>query len=114
MTQFVSDEFDLAHRMARIEHENDRLHERMGYWRERAGELEERLEQFMMAAPEGVLVNEAEKEVGRLQELHRKNVYDIRKFYADSTPLELTSVESWQKLADKIRNRSTAAFGGKE
>lgn len=37
---------EYAQRLAKLERENDLVHERMAYWRERAGELEEALQTF--------------------------------------------------------------------
>jgi hypothetical protein len=89
----VSTEY-LTRRLEQTQEENEGLHELAGFWRESAGELKE----------------EAEKEIERLQEMHRKNCKQVR-----------TLLNTGLKFSDEVRSvlhaveqRSMAALGAKE
>lgn len=78
--------------------DNDDLHELAAWWRESAGELR----------------NEAEKEIERLQEMHRKNVYTIRMFRAAQFGDYERQQEALATLLNSLEQRSMAALGAKE
>lgn len=74
-------------------------------------ELARRPQPFNLAEDE-MLVGEAEREVERLQELHRRNVLDIRKL-KDAAYLDpFQAIERFDALLRSIENRSRSALGG--
>ena len=88
----------MERQMAKVQLENDGLHELAGHWREQYGEL----------------ADEHEKEVTRLQEMHRKNVKDVRTFKNNLPDMPAEEVgRTLHALLNTVEQRSMAALGAK-
>jgi hypothetical protein len=63
-----------------------------------------------MDVEEALFVNESFDEIERLQELHRKNALDIRRFKAKTFMNDNQVLDEVDKLLNKLENRSKAAL----